>query len=157
MAPSLEQWIEELGLQQVNDPHIGKPVYRKPFGGQIKLTADFEAQISSSVREARDKRNLPRSKLAPPARSQRIRLLALRIERLPADGGSTDTSLRDPGRTSGRNHRACSTPSLGRNRKRSGSAARRGREVEDLRRGNLARRFQLDQSARRDWQKRPRR
>lgn len=64
-GPSLEYWISDLGLQQVDDPDVDKPVYRKPFDGRVTLSAELEAQISSRVREARDKRNLPRSKLAP--------------------------------------------------------------------------------------------
>ncbi|ULJ74362.1 helix-turn-helix transcriptional regulator (plasmid) [Rhizobium gallicum] len=64
-GPSLKQWINELGLQQVDDPGIDKPVYRKPFDGRIALSAELEKLISISLREARDKRKLPRSKLAP--------------------------------------------------------------------------------------------
>ncbi|ARO32545.1 helix-turn-helix domain-containing protein (plasmid) [Rhizobium etli] len=64
-GPSLKQWINELGLKQVDDPGIDKPVYRKPFDGRIALSAELEKLISISLREARDKRRLPRSKLAP--------------------------------------------------------------------------------------------
>ncbi|ARM91388.1 XRE family transcriptional regulator protein (plasmid) [Rhizobium sp. CIAT894] len=64
-GPPLKQWINELGLQQVDDPGIDKPVYRKPFDGRIALSAELENLISISLREARDKRKLPRSKLAP--------------------------------------------------------------------------------------------
>ncbi|AYG70451.1 helix-turn-helix transcriptional regulator [Rhizobium sp. CCGE531] len=64
-GPSLKQWIKELGLQQVIDPRIDKPVYRKPFDGRIVLSAELEEQICTSLRGARDRRKLPRSKLAP--------------------------------------------------------------------------------------------
>lgn len=64
-GPSLEYWISDLGLQQVDDPDVDKPVYRKPFDGRVTLSAELEAQINSSVREARDRRKLPRSKLTP--------------------------------------------------------------------------------------------
>ncbi|RVK17001.1 helix-turn-helix domain-containing protein [Sinorhizobium meliloti] len=64
-GPSLEQWISDLGLQQVNDPDVDKPVYRLPApDGRITLSAALE-EISASVREARERRNLSRSKLAP--------------------------------------------------------------------------------------------
>ncbi|ASY74384.1 MULTISPECIES: helix-turn-helix domain-containing protein [Sinorhizobium/Ensifer group] len=63
-GPSLDQWIIDLGLQQIDDPSIGKPVYRKPFDGKVILSADLEEQISSSLREARDRRRLARKKVA---------------------------------------------------------------------------------------------
>ncbi|WP_234836635.1 helix-turn-helix domain-containing protein [Sinorhizobium meliloti] len=64
-GPSLEQWISDLGLQQVNDPGVDKPVYRlPPPDGRITLSAALE-EISASIREARERRNLSRSKLAP--------------------------------------------------------------------------------------------
>lgn len=150
-APSLEQWIEGLGLQQVNDPDVGRPLHPKPFGNHGKLSAESEAHISSSLREAQDQRNLPRSKLPPPPR-ERIRLLALRIERFPVDGGSIDTPLRGSRRNSERDFRACSTASVGPDRSQCASADGRHQE----RRRNL-RGIQLAQSAREDPQKRPRR
>lgn len=65
-GPSLEQWISDLGLQQVNDPDVDKPVYRlPPPDGRIRLGAALEEGISASIREARERRNLSRSKLAP--------------------------------------------------------------------------------------------
>ncbi|MBD9524447.1 helix-turn-helix domain-containing protein [Ensifer sp. ENS02] len=63
-GPSLEQWILDLGLQQVEDPQIGKPIYRKPIDGRVILSAELEGQISSSLREARDRRRLARKKVA---------------------------------------------------------------------------------------------
>ncbi|TWA13647.1 transcriptional regulator with XRE-family HTH domain [Sinorhizobium medicae] len=64
-GPSLEQWISDLGLQ-VNDPDVDKPVYRlPPPDGRITLSAALEERISASIREARERRNLSRSKLAP--------------------------------------------------------------------------------------------
>ncbi|MGI0526716.1 helix-turn-helix domain-containing protein [Rhizobium giardinii] len=56
--------MSELGLHEVDDPGIGKPVYRKPFGGKITLSAELEEQISASLRGARDRRELPRAKLS---------------------------------------------------------------------------------------------
>ncbi|WP_325052480.1 helix-turn-helix domain-containing protein [Sinorhizobium meliloti] len=65
-GPSLEQWISDVGLQQVNDPDVDKPVYRlPPPDGRITLSAGLEERISASIREARERRNLSRSKLAP--------------------------------------------------------------------------------------------
>ncbi|WP_349644458.1 helix-turn-helix domain-containing protein [Rhizobium mayense] len=64
-GPSLKQWIKELGLKRIDDPGINRPVYRKPFDGRIALSAELEEQISISLREARDRRKLSRSKLAP--------------------------------------------------------------------------------------------
>jgi len=64
-GPAFDQWISELGLQEVDDPGIAKPVYRRSFGGKITLSAELEEQISASLRGARDRRELPRSKLAP--------------------------------------------------------------------------------------------
>ncbi|WP_080582731.1 helix-turn-helix domain-containing protein, partial [Sinorhizobium fredii] len=64
-GPSLEQWISDLGLQKVDDPDVDKPVYRKPFVDRIALSAELEEQICTSIREARERRNLSRSKLAP--------------------------------------------------------------------------------------------
>jgi ribosome-binding protein aMBF1 (putative translation factor) len=44
---------------------ISKPVYRKtPFGG-LEFSADIEKKINTSLRHARDRRKIPRSKLAP--------------------------------------------------------------------------------------------
>ncbi|WP_173514155.1 helix-turn-helix domain-containing protein [Sinorhizobium psoraleae] len=63
-GPSLEQWILDLGLQQIDDPLIGKSIYRKPFDGQIILSAELEGQISIGLRQARDRRRLARKKLA---------------------------------------------------------------------------------------------
>ncbi|WP_370009621.1 helix-turn-helix domain-containing protein [Sinorhizobium fredii] len=54
----------DLGLQQVDDPLIGKSIYRKPFDGQIILSAELEGQISIGLRQARDRRRLARKKLA---------------------------------------------------------------------------------------------
>ncbi|WP_234851229.1 helix-turn-helix domain-containing protein [Sinorhizobium meliloti] len=59
-------WISDLGLQQVNDPDVDKPVYRLPPPyGRIRLSAALEERISASIRDARERRNLSRSKLAP--------------------------------------------------------------------------------------------
>ncbi len=63
-GPELDQWISELGLQEVDDPGIGRPVYRRSFGGKITLSAELEEQIRASLRDARDRRELPRSKLS---------------------------------------------------------------------------------------------
>lgn len=64
-GPSLGQWISDRGLQQVNDPDVDKPVYRlPPPDGRIRLSAALE-RISASIREARERRDLSRSKLAP--------------------------------------------------------------------------------------------
>ncbi|PDS61821.1 transcriptional regulator [Rhizobium anhuiense] len=63
-GPSLEQWILDLGLQQIDDPLIGKSIYRKPFDGQIILSAELEGKISIGLRQARDRRRLARKKLA---------------------------------------------------------------------------------------------
>lgn len=52
-GPSLEQWISDLGLQQVNDPDVDKPVYRIPaLDGPITLSAALEENICNSIREA---------------------------------------------------------------------------------------------------------
>lgn len=65
-GPSLEQWISDLGLQQVNDPDVDKAVYRlPPPDGRITLSAALEENICTSIREARERRNLSGSKLAP--------------------------------------------------------------------------------------------
>ncbi|WFU92050.1 helix-turn-helix transcriptional regulator (plasmid) [Rhizobium sp. CC1099] len=62
---SLKQWVKEHGLREVDDLATGKTVYRKPFQGVIASSAELERQIRLSIREARDRRKLPRSKLAP--------------------------------------------------------------------------------------------
>lgn len=64
-GPTFEEWILHLGLQQIDDPHFDKPVYRKPSFGELELSADIEKKIGSSLRNARDRRKIPRSKLAP--------------------------------------------------------------------------------------------
>lgn len=65
-GPSLEQWISDLGLRQVNDPDVDKAVYRlPPPDGRITLSAALEENICTSIREARERRNLSGSKLAP--------------------------------------------------------------------------------------------
>ncbi|RWL75148.1 MAG: XRE family transcriptional regulator [Mesorhizobium sp.] len=64
-GPSFEEWISHLGLQQIDDPQIDKPVYRKTNFGKLELSAEIEKKISTSLRNARDRRKIPRSKLAP--------------------------------------------------------------------------------------------
>ncbi|RUV71480.1 XRE family transcriptional regulator [Mesorhizobium sp. M5C.F.Ca.IN.020.14.1.1] len=64
-GPSFEEWISHLGLQQINDPQFDKPVYRKTNFGKLELSAEIEKKISTSLRNARDRRKIPRSKLAP--------------------------------------------------------------------------------------------
>ncbi|RWO04334.1 MAG: XRE family transcriptional regulator [Mesorhizobium sp.] len=64
-GPSFEEWISHLGLQQIDDPQIDKPVYRKTSFGELELSAEIEKKISTSLRNARDRRKIPRSKLAP--------------------------------------------------------------------------------------------
>jgi len=64
-GPTIENWVEQLGLQLVQDPDLKKPVYRKPYHGKVHLNAELEDKISTSIREARDKRSLSRSKIAP--------------------------------------------------------------------------------------------
>lgn len=63
--PSFEEWISHLGLQQIDDPQIDNPVYRKTSFGELELSAEIEKKISTSLRNARDRRKMPRSKLAP--------------------------------------------------------------------------------------------
>jgi len=64
-GPTIENWVERLGLQLVQDPDLEKPVYRKPYHGKVYLNAELDDKISTSIREARDKRSLSRSKIAP--------------------------------------------------------------------------------------------
>src|SRR5688500_13990594 len=64
-GPSIEKWVENLGLQEIYDPDIEKPNYRKPYHGKVPLNAELDEKISTSIREARDKRLLSRSKVAP--------------------------------------------------------------------------------------------
>ncbi|RWP56542.1 helix-turn-helix transcriptional regulator [Mesorhizobium sp.] len=64
-GPSFEEWISHLGLQEINDPQFDKPVYRKTNFGKLELCAEIEKRISTSLRNARDRRKIPRSKLAP--------------------------------------------------------------------------------------------
>lgn len=64
-GPSFEEWTQQLGLQRIDDPHFDKPVYRKATFGEFHLSADIERKISASLRNARDLRRIPRSKLAP--------------------------------------------------------------------------------------------
>ncbi|AUW47558.1 XRE family transcriptional regulator [Rhizobium leguminosarum] len=64
-CPTFEEWIFHLGLQQIHDPHFDKPVYRKPSFRELELSAEIEKKISTSSRNARDRRKIPRSKLAP--------------------------------------------------------------------------------------------
>ncbi|WP_437409222.1 helix-turn-helix domain-containing protein [Sinorhizobium meliloti] len=86
-GPSLEQWISDLGLQQVNDPDVDKPVYRiPPPDGRITFSAALEEIICTSIREARERRNLPRSKLAPLLGLSEAVLRPLRNKRFPPDG-----------------------------------------------------------------------
>ncbi|MGV1908515.1 MULTISPECIES: hypothetical protein [Agrobacterium] len=51
----MENWVEQLGLQLVQDPDLEKPVYRKPYHGKVHLNAELDDKISISIREARDK------------------------------------------------------------------------------------------------------
>jgi hypothetical protein len=44
---------------------IDKPVYRKTSFGELELSAEVEKKISSIIPNARDRRKIPRSKLAP--------------------------------------------------------------------------------------------
>jgi len=62
---SLEEWIDILGLEQVNDPQIQKPIYRKVSFGPMALTEEIERLISSQIREIREIREMPRTLLAP--------------------------------------------------------------------------------------------
>ncbi|RUU08648.1 XRE family transcriptional regulator, partial [Mesorhizobium sp. M6A.T.Ca.TU.002.02.2.1] len=64
-GPSFNDWIDQLGLRKVRDPHFDKPVYRKAPFGNLTLSADIEKKISASFRRVRDKRKIPRSKFAP--------------------------------------------------------------------------------------------
>ncbi|WP_292628132.1 helix-turn-helix domain-containing protein [Mesorhizobium sp.] len=64
-GPSFDDWIDQLGLREVRDPHFDKPVYRKAPFGNFTLSADIEKEISASLRRVRDKRKIPRSKFAP--------------------------------------------------------------------------------------------
>ncbi|WP_206533467.1 helix-turn-helix transcriptional regulator [Mesorhizobium sp. M5C.F.Cr.IN.023.01.1.1] len=64
-GPSFEEWISHLGLQQIDDPQIDKPVHRKTSFGELELSAEIEKKITTSLRDARDRRKIPRSKLAP--------------------------------------------------------------------------------------------
>jgi hypothetical protein len=64
-GPSFEEWISHLGLQQINDRQIDKPIYRKTSFGELELSAEIEKKISTSLRIARDRRKIPRSKLVP--------------------------------------------------------------------------------------------
>lgn len=64
-GPSFEEWISHLGLQQINDPQIDNPVYRQTSFGELELSAEIEKKISTSLRNARNRRKIPRSKLAP--------------------------------------------------------------------------------------------
>ncbi|CUX72175.1 MULTISPECIES: helix-turn-helix domain-containing protein [Agrobacterium] len=64
-GPSIENWVDHLGLKEIQDPDIDKPVYRKPYNGAVPLNAEVEDKISTSIRVARDKRSLSRSKIAP--------------------------------------------------------------------------------------------
>ncbi|WP_245518749.1 MULTISPECIES: hypothetical protein [unclassified Mesorhizobium] len=41
-GPSFEEWISHLGLQQIDDPQIDKPVYRKTSFGGLQLSAEIE-------------------------------------------------------------------------------------------------------------------
>ncbi|MFK0642927.1 helix-turn-helix transcriptional regulator [Ochrobactrum sp. BD22] len=62
---SLEEWIDILGLEQVDDPQIQKPIYRKVSFGPMALTDEIEKLISSQFRELREMRDMPRTVLAP--------------------------------------------------------------------------------------------
>lgn len=39
-GPTIENWVEQLGLQLVEDPDLEKPVYRKPYHGPGEDEAD---------------------------------------------------------------------------------------------------------------------
>ncbi|ABS17287.1 helix-turn-helix transcriptional regulator (plasmid) [Brucella anthropi] len=62
---TLEEWIDTLGLEQVDDPQIQKPIYRKVSFGPMALTGEIEELISSQIRELREIREMPRTVLAP--------------------------------------------------------------------------------------------
>lgn len=49
-GPSFDDWIDQLGLHEVRDPHFDKPVYRKAPFGNLTLSADIEKEISASLR-----------------------------------------------------------------------------------------------------------
>jgi hypothetical protein len=113
-GPTLEQWISDLGLQQVNDPHVDKPVYRMPpLDGRITLSAALEENICTSIRKARERRNLSRSKLAPLLGPSEAGLRPLRNKRFPPHGGPADSSLRGPGGKSGRDSIIAGAPPMG--------------------------------------------
>ncbi|XNO40698.1 XRE family transcriptional regulator (plasmid) [Sinorhizobium meliloti] len=132
-GPTLEQWISDLGLQQVNDPHVDKPVYRMPpLDGRITLSAALEENICTSIREARERRNLSRSKLAPLLGLSEAGLRPLRNKRFPPHGGPADSSLRGPGGKSGRDSIIAGAPPMGGNGNLRGAAVGVDRKARTL-------------------------
>lgn len=60
----MEKWVEQLGLQLVQDPELEQPAYRKPHRGRVDLTAELDKKIGTSIRDARDRRSLSGSDIA---------------------------------------------------------------------------------------------
>ncbi|UVK48411.1 hypothetical protein BPNPMPFG_008092 (plasmid) [Mesorhizobium sp. AR07] len=49
--PSFDDWIDQLGLREVRDPHFDKPAYlRKAPFGNLTLSVDIEKEISANLR-----------------------------------------------------------------------------------------------------------
>lgn len=63
-GPSIENWVDHLGLKEVQDPDSGKPAFRKPYNGSVPLAAELDDRISLNIKDARDRRSLSRSKVA---------------------------------------------------------------------------------------------
>lgn len=61
----MENWVEQLGLQLVQDPDLEKPVYRKPYHGKVHLNAELTTKSASVFGRPAIKRSLSRSKIAP--------------------------------------------------------------------------------------------
>lgn len=62
---SLDEWIDILGLEQVNDRQIQKPIYRKVRFGPMAPTDVIERLTSPQIRGIREIREMPRTVLAP--------------------------------------------------------------------------------------------
>lgn len=63
-GPVFENWIDTLGLMEVNDPALEKPAYRKPHNGHVLLAHELETRIADALRSHRIKRKLSVQKFA---------------------------------------------------------------------------------------------
>jgi transcriptional regulator with XRE-family HTH domain len=63
-GPVFENWIDTLGLMEVQDPALEKPAFRKPHNGRVLLAEELEIRIADALRSHRTHRRLSVEKFA---------------------------------------------------------------------------------------------